>query len=198
MLVGVVTSAGIVAERVAKGDAPVAVAAIIAAAGATVFLVAATFRKLVDAPPVADASRARGGGWPSRAIPSQALAALLGVVLVHVSLRLSDLGAYAWLCERPRQLVNDLAAAFGALALVWGCARQPVGPLASVGAVAICAVYSLTAPRWHLDAWGVELARGSWSSISVQSAVLMQLACSAVGVSVFYRLRARAGAPGPP
>jgi hypothetical protein len=192
MLLAVVSSAGILAERVAKGDAPVAIMATIATAGTTVLVVAATFRTLVAAPPVeAAAGRAPHRGWPSCVIPSQALAALLGVVLVHVAVRLSDLRACAWLCEEPRQLVNDLAAAFGALGLVWGCARRPVGALASLGAVAICAAYSLTAPRWHLDPWGVSLPRGSFGPISVQRAVLMQLACTAVGVSVLYRLRLR-------
>ena len=71
-------------------------------------------------------------------------------------------------------------------------AWQPVGALASLLAVAITVAYALTAPRWHLDARGDAGWHGAARPISVQLAVLVQLACTAVGVGAFHRLSTRA------
>lgn len=190
LLVAVISSAGILAERVARGDARVVMAATATAAVAAVLVLATTFRPFLTPPSEADdVPTARPARWPSRVMGAQALGALLGVAIVHLALRGSSLRACGWLCEQPRQLVNDLAAVFGALALVWGCVRRPVGPFASFAGVAIAALYALTSPQWHLDGWSAEALHGAFSSISVQMAVLAQIACTAVGVGLFHRLR---------
>ncbi|MFT3764090.1 MAG: hypothetical protein QM820_00975 [Minicystis sp.] len=187
LLLALISSAGILAERVAQGDARVVVLADAAAAATAVIVLATTFRSFIT--PRADGGSGVPVTGPSRVIGAQALGAVLGVGLVHLALRGSSLRACGWLCEEPRQIVDDLAAVFGALALVWGSARRPVGPFASLAAVAIAALYALTSPRWHLDAWRAEILQGSFRSISVQIAVLVQLACTAVGVGIFRRLR---------
>src|SRR6185369_2292390 len=134
------------------------------------------FRPLIT--PLSDADSdlpARLVRWPSRVMGAQALGALLGVAIVHLALRGSSLRACGWLCEEPRQLVNDLAAVFGALALVWGCVRRPFGPLATLAAVVIAMLYAITSQQWHLDGWSAEALHGSFSAISVQLAVLAQI-----------------------
>lgn len=196
LLLAVISSAGILAERMAQGDARVVMIADAAAAVAAVAVLATTFRRFVARRSVADHGLVPSS--PARVMGAQAVGALLGVAIVHLVLRGSSLVACGWLCEQPRQLVNDLAAVFGALALVWGCARRPVGAFASLAAVAIAALYAFTSPRWHLDAWGADILHGSFRSISVQIAVLAQLACTAVGTAVFYRLRVSEPPPAAP
>jgi len=187
LLLAIISSAGILAERVERGDARVVGLATAAAAATGVLVLAMTLRRSLapahgpeEAPPTASPA------GPSPVIAAQAVGALLGVVAVHLALRGSSLLSCGWLFEGPRQLVNDFAAVFGALGLVWGCLRRPLGSFASVAAIALVALYALTSTRWHLDAWSAE---GSLSSISVQFAVLAQLASTAVGVAVFHRLR---------
>lgn len=187
LLLAVICSAGILAERLAKGDARIVVLADAAAAATAVVILATIFRRFVT-PPSSAHERAAPPS-PTRLIGAQAVGALLGVALVHVALRRSSLGACGWLCEQPGQLVNDLVGVFGALALVWGCARRPIGALASLGAITIAAAYAYTSSRWHIDPWRSDVLQGSFRSISVQIAVLGQLACTAVGTAVFFRLR---------
>jgi len=177
LVLGIISSAAILADRIARGDAWVVMAAHVIAAASAIVVLAVTGR-----PSFADESRR-----PLGAVSAQAAGAVLGVMLVHLVLQTSPLHSCQWLCERPPQLVNDLAATFGALALLWTCAQQPIGGLSSLLAVGIAVVYAFTASRWHLDAWGDALFRGSHRSIPVQLAVLVQLASTAVGVSVFYR-----------
>ncbi len=186
LLLAIISSAGILAERVERGDARVVALATAAAAATGVLLLATTFRRSLAPLHGAEEAPAASPATPSRVIGAQALGAILGVVAVHLLLCGSPLRSCGWLCEGPRQLVNDFAAVFGALGLVWGCVRQPVGPFASLAAIALAALYALTSPRWHVDAWTVE---GSLRSISVQIAVMSQIACTAVGVAVFHRLR---------
>ncbi|APR78720.1 Aquaporin Z [Minicystis rosea] len=186
LLLAGVSSAGIVAERLSRGDARVVLGADAVAAAVAVIVLATTFRPFITTERDDDGAPRRS---PARVIGAQAVGALAGVALVHLALRATSLRTCGWLCEEPRQIVNDLAAAFGALALVWGCARKPIGELASLGAVAIAAAYAITSSRWHLDAWRADVLHGAFRSISVQIAVLAQIACTAVGVAVFHRLR---------
>jgi hypothetical protein len=190
MALGTISSAAILADRIARGDAWVVTATHAVAAAFVVAVLAVTGRSSFAALRADMGARADASRRPLGAVSVQAAGAVLGVVLVHLVLQHSALRSCQWLCERPPQLVNDLAATFGALALLWTCARQPIGGLSSLLAVGIAGVYALTASRWHLDAWGDALLRGSHRAISVQIAVLVQLVSTAVGVSVFYRLSA--------
>lgn len=194
LLLSTVTSSAILVDRLTRGEPWVVLVTDAVTASVAVLVLATTCRWFFDAPfssstgasgeaRVRAALRAR----LVRVMLAQAVGAVLGVLAVHLALRGSPFGAYAWLSERPPQLVNDFASAFGALALLWACAWQPVGALSSLIAVAISALYAFTAPRWHLDAWGEALRHGAHAPISVQLAVLVQLACTAVGVSAFHR-----------
>lgn len=190
LLVGTTSSAAILATRVVRGESWVVLATDALVAAFAVLVLALTSRRPFDPLRCGTEGRAPVPGQLSGALSAQAAGAVLGILLVHLALRLSPLRACSWLCERPPQLVNDLVASFGALALLWTCARQPVAALSSVLAVGIAALYSLTSSRWHLDAWGGTFALGGRGAISVQLAVLVQLAATAVGVSVFHRLSA--------
>jgi hypothetical protein len=188
LILGTISSAAILADRIARGDSWVVMTTDAVVAASAVVVLAITFRWSFESfRPDAGAS-AQAPGRLLGAISAHAAGAVLGVLLVHLALHSSPLRACQWLCERPPQLVNDFVAAFGAIALIWTCARQPVGALSSLLVVGIAVIYSFTSSRWHLDAWGDALLRGSQRSISVQTAVLVQLAATAVGVSVFFRL----------
>jgi hypothetical protein len=191
LVLGTISSAAILADRIARGDAWVVMTTHAVAAASAVVVLALTSRSSFASLRMGVGARANAPWRALGAVSAQAAGAILGVVLVHLALRSSALRSCLWLCERPPQLVNDLAATFGALALLWTCAQQPIGGLSSLLAVGIAAVYAFTASRWHLDAWGGALFRGSHRSIPVQLAVLVQLASTAVGVSVFYRRSAR-------
>ena len=185
-----ISSSAIVADRIARGRSWVVMATDAVAAATTVLVLAIACRRFFEAPgpgrvPVARPAGVRRG--PFGEVSAQAAGAALGVLLVHLALRSSPLRACAWLCERPPQLVNDFVAVSGALALLWTCARERAGALSSLVAVGISVAYSLTSPRWHLDAWS-DAARGGAHPISVQIAVLIQLAGTAVGGAALRRL----------
>ncbi len=180
----VISSAGIAAERLSRGSAEVTAAATAIASSAAVVVLAIALRPFW---------RKEWGGDPElpafATLASQALGAGLGVLVVHTLLRAGPFQGCVWLCERPAQLVNDFAAVFGALALVWGGTRRGLGLAANLVAFGIAVAYAWTGSRWHLDNWG------TGSRLPVQMAVLVQLAATAIGVEVFCR-RARLGAPG--
>jgi hypothetical protein len=195
-----VTSSCILAERLARGDSRVALWASATVASAAMIVLALTLRPFRTR---FGAERSIAGVALHRvravsAILAQSLGALLGVMLVHFVLRACLLEGRPWLCERSPQLVNDLVATFGALLLVWGAAHRPLGALASIAAVGIAVAYAVTSSHWHLDAPVLPAVRSLLGasrgvSVSVQSSVLAQLACIAVGVGAF-RLRPSEGA----
>jgi hypothetical protein len=179
------TSGAIVADRLSCGAFRVVGPSTVLAAACTISLLSLTRRRVTPAAPPLGAA----GPWRSRGL-AQMAGAVLGVSLVHAALRAAPFAGAAWLCERPPQFVNDFVAAFGALAVMWTCADQPVGGAASLLALAVTACYSFTAPRWHLDPWACPLTRGLDSCVSVQLAVLVQLAATAVGARVLREVSA--------
>lgn len=193
LLFAVVISLGILGERLAPGNVWIVTAANVIGATAALLVLAFTFRPFLtrfDA-----AALPAGSSLQQRRaramIFAQALGAALGVVGVHLILRSSALAARPWLSERPAQLVNDVVAVFGALTLIWSCARRPFGALAGLVGLGLALAYALTSSRWHLDAPPPSSAlalSASFRSVSIQLAVLAQLACTAIATTTFRRL----------
>jgi hypothetical protein len=196
LIFAVIVSSGILVERLAPGNLWIVTLANVVGATASLLVLALTFRPFLTRfeattpGPRAALLRRRALAM----IVAQSLGAALGVLCVHLVLRSSALPARPWLSERPPQLVNDLVAVFGALALIWSCARRPFGVLAGVGALALALGYALTSSRWHLDApppASVRALSTSLQSVSIQLAVLGQLACTAIATTTFRRLAVR-------
>lgn len=181
LLVALATSAGIAGERITEGDFGVALAANAVATIVAIAALVLTMRPLLaffaEAPLVdADARAyrlARAG-----LIVAQVLGAVAGIVLVHFALRREVVGAMPWLSERPAQLVNDVVAVFGLLALVWASANRLDTRLLVV-ALLVMTAYRATASAWHLD----HAPHGFQTTI--QELVVAQFVAAALGLLVF-------------
>jgi hypothetical protein len=196
LVFALIVSSGILIERLAPGNIGIVTMANVIAATAALLVLAFTFRPFLTRFE-ATAHDRRGSLQRRRAlamIVAQSLGAALGVLCVHLILRSAALPARPWLSERPPQFVNDVVAVFGALTLIWSCARRPFGALSGLLALGLALGYALTSSRWHLDAPPPASARAlgvSLRTVSIQLAVLGQLACTAIATTTFRRLSAR-------
>jgi hypothetical protein len=118
----------------------------------------------------------------SSAVP-QIVGAALGIVAVHLCLRLGWIAGAPWLSERPAQLVNDAVAVLATLGVVWACAKGLDLRLLVVTLVLLTA-YRATGRFWHLDAAPHPFV------LSVQDLVLAQFGGVAAAL-VFRRAAAR-------
>lgn len=192
LLLAIVTSAGIAAERVCPGSSAVMITANLVSAIAAVLLLTATlpsFGVAFEAPPsVVGVSMTRARR--RLAMASQAAGGAVAVFAVHWMLE-SQLRTHPWLREQWPQLVNDGVAVLGALALVWAAAERGRGRFATLAAVAIAIAYVVTAPKWHLDASPI----GARAAIGpVQLGVVGRLAVIAALTSALRRGFGGAGA----
>jgi hypothetical protein len=166
---GLVTSGGIVEERLSTGNPIVALAVNAAVSGAAILLLALFQRRLPLSPAL---------------FVSQTLGAAISVLLVHVAVRSGFVVAPYWLAERPPQLVNDAVAVVSTLLLVWACARR-FDLRFLIGALALVTAYRVTSRFWHLDLPPHPFA------LRVQDIVLLQFTAAAIALPL-YRQATRA------
>jgi hypothetical protein len=155
-----VACAGLLAERVSRGNVKVAVVAHVLLTVAVLAI-------------------AHTQGRVPR-VAAQFVGAALGIVIAHSLVRASSLAALPWLSERPGQLVNDAVAVFAPLAVVWGSSRRPPNTVGLVATLLLVTAYRASAAMWHLD--GVSF------SYSVQDLVTGEFAGSAIGITTFRLL----------
>jgi glycerol uptake facilitator-like aquaporin len=151
LLLATVVGSGIMAERLAGGNAAVALLANTVATGAGLVALILTFGPISGAhfnPAVTIADATQGGiAW--RAVPvhvaAQVVGAYVGVAVAHVMFEVPLFEASQHVRAGVGQLVSEFVATFGLLAVIWGCSRQrsSVTPFA-VGAY-ITAAYWFTA-----------------------------------------------------
>lgn len=149
-LLAVVIGSGIMGERLAGGNVAIALLANTIATGAGLVALILTFGSVSGAHfnpavTIADASQ---GGLPWREVPvyvvAQIAGAFLGVVVAHVMFGEPALFASRHVRSGMPQLVSELVATFGLLAVIWGCARRrPSAVPFAVGAY-ITAAYWFT------------------------------------------------------
>ena len=164
---GVVTSGGIVVERLSSGSPNVAVVvkrAIISVAA--ILLLALVQRHVPLSAPVAS---------------TELFGAAAGVALVHVTLRAGLIDRPYWLSERPPQLVNDAVAVLSLLVIVWACTRR-LNLRLLVVALFVLTLYRITGPSWHLDAPPLAFA------LSVQDIVIGQLVAAALALPLYRQM----------
>jgi hypothetical protein len=160
----IVTSAGIVGERLSSGSLRAALASNALMTG-TAIVVLAAVRGKPD-------SSARRSLWPL------AIGGAIGIVAVHAALRLGFVAIPPWMSERPAQLVNDAVAVLALLLVVRASARgfDPAGLAFALG---LLTVYRLTGATWHLDVSPRTFA------VSVQTAVVAHVVAAALALPVF-------------
>jgi hypothetical protein len=163
-VLAIVTSAGIVGERLSSGSVRTALASNALMTGTAIVVLAAV--------------RGRSGSSALRGLWSLAIGGAIGIVAVHAVLRLGFVAIPSWMSERPAQLVNDAVAVLALLLVVRASARdfEPIGLALALG---LLTLYRLTGARWHLDVSPQAFA------ISVQTAVVAHVVAAALALPVF-------------
>jgi hypothetical protein len=160
---GLVTSVGIVEERLSAGSPTIALVVNALVSGSALLVLALVQRRRPLSVEV---------------ITSELLGAATGVLLVHAAVRGGLVSAPYWLAERPPQLVNDVVAVLSTLLLVWACARR-VDLRFLVGALLVVTAYRATAGLWHLDLPPRPFA------LRVQDIVIMQFVAAALALPLY-------------
>jgi glycerol uptake facilitator-like aquaporin len=150
-LLAAVVGSGIMAERLAAGNAALALLANTIATGAALVALILAFgpvsgAHLNPAVPLADAWQ-RGIAWREAPvyIAAQIAGALAGVATAHMMFGLPLFLASTHVRSGPAQLFSEFVATFGLLSVIWGCARhRPAAVPFAVGAY-ITAAYWFTA-----------------------------------------------------
>lgn len=150
-LMAAVVGSGIMAEKLSAGNISLALLENTLATGSALVALILTFGPVSGAHfnPAVTLADAVAGGMPWRTVPAYVLAqcagAMAGVYAAHLMFGLPVLQISAHARSGPAQLFSEFVAAFGLMAVIWGCARtrMPAVPFA-VGAY-ITAAYWFTA-----------------------------------------------------
>jgi hypothetical protein len=103
----------------------------------------------------------RRGVRSVRVLVLQVAGAAVGILAVHLALRLGFITGAAWLVEKPAQLMNDVVAVAATLAVAWACARGLSSRLL-LAVLVLLTAYRATARLWHV---AVALALGVYSGL---------------------------------
>src|SRR3979409_38409 len=150
-LLAVVIGSGIMGERLANGNAAIALLANTIATGAGLAALILTFGPVSGAHfnPAVTLADASQGGLSWRDVPvyfaAQVAGAFAGVAIAHVMFKEPAL-FFASQHERsgPSQLLSEFVATFGLLAVIWGCIRRRPGAVPFAVGAYITAAYWFT------------------------------------------------------
>jgi glycerol uptake facilitator-like aquaporin len=147
---------------------------------------------------IADASQ---GGLPWREVPAyvcaQVLGAFVGVMVAHVMFGEPLLSASRHERSGPAQLVSELVATFGLLAVIWGCGRRRADAVPFAVGAYITAAYWFTSSTSFANP-AVTLARAASDTFAgirptdVPGFVIAQL-CGAAAATWLFRWLLPAG-----
>jgi glycerol uptake facilitator-like aquaporin len=150
LLLATVVGSGIMAERLSGGNVGLALLANALATGAGLVALILTFgpisgAHLNPAVTLADASQ---GGLPWREVPTylvaQTAGAFGGVALAHGMFGEPLFAASRHVRSGPAQLLSEVVATFGLLAVIWGCSRRRSRAVPFAVAAYIVAAYWFT------------------------------------------------------
>ncbi len=151
LLLAAVVGSGIKGERLAAGNVAIALLANTLATGAALIAIILAFGPVSGAHlnPAVTLADAWLGGIPWRETPAYIVAqlagAFAGVAVAHLMFGLSVYAVSVHARSGPTQVFSEFVAAFGLLAVIWGCVRtRPSGVPFAVGAY-IAAAYWFTA-----------------------------------------------------
>ncbi len=129
MLLAAVVGSGVMGERLAGGNAAIALLANTLATGAALFALILTFGPISGAHfnPAVTLSDASQGGLPWREVPAylaaQIVGAFGGVAIAHLMFGLPLFFASRHDRSGLRQMFSEFIATFGLIAVIWGCVR---------------------------------------------------------------------------
>jgi glycerol uptake facilitator-like aquaporin len=195
-LLATVVGSGIMGERLAGGNAAVALLANTLATGAGLVAIILTFGPISGAHfnPAVTLADASQGGLPWSDVPwyvaVQICGALAGVAAANVMFELPLFFASGHVRQGLAQMFSEFVATFGLLAVIWGCARlrSPAVPFAV--AAYITAAYWFTASTSFANP-AVTLARAASDTfagirpVDVPGFVLAQLIGAAAATALF-------------
>jgi glycerol uptake facilitator-like aquaporin len=138
LLVATVVGSGIMAERLAGGNAALALLANTIATGAALVALILTFGPISGAHlnPVVSVADALEGGlrWKETLayIAAQVFGGVCGTMLAHAMFSLPFVSLSRHVRSGPAQFASEFTATFGLLCVIWGCSRSrsPVVPVA--------------------------------------------------------------------
>lgn len=149
-LLAAVIGSGIMGERLAGGNAAIALLANTIATGAALVALILTFGPISGAHfnPAVTLADASQGGIRWRDVPfyitAQVLGALSGTAMAHVMFGLPLLFAARHVRAGFAQLFSEFVATFGLLAVIWGCVRRRSSIVPFAVAAYITAAYWFT------------------------------------------------------
>jgi glycerol uptake facilitator-like aquaporin len=146
-----VVGSGIMGERLAAGNAAVALLANTLATGAALVALILTFGPISGAHfnPAVTLADASQGGLSWRDVPGyvavQIVGAFAGVAAANIMFELPPFFASRHARQGPAQMFSEFVATFGLLAVIWGCARLRSAAVPFAVAAYITAAYWFTA-----------------------------------------------------
>jgi glycerol uptake facilitator-like aquaporin len=150
-LLATVVGSGIMGERLAAGNAAVALLANTLATGAALVALILTFGPISGAHfnPAVTLADASQGGLSWRDVPGyvavQIVGAFAGVAAANIMFELPLFFASRHVRHGPAQMFSEFVATFGLLAVIWGCARLRSAAVPFAVAAYITAAYWFTA-----------------------------------------------------
>ncbi|MGQ0505014.1 MAG: MIP/aquaporin family protein, partial [Myxococcaceae bacterium] len=196
LLLTTVVGSGIMGDRLAGGNVAVALLANTLATGAGLIALILTFgptsgAHFNPAVTVADASQ---GGLPWREVPlyvlAQVLGAITGVVSAHMMFGEQALTVSTHVRSGWSQVISELIATFGLLAVIWGCSRRRSEAVPFAVGAYITAAYWFTASTSFANP-AVTLARALTNTFSgirpidVPAFILAQVVGAAAATLLF-------------
>ena len=151
LLLAAVVGSGIMAERLAGGNAAMALLANTIATGAALVALILTFGPISGAHfnPAVTLADASQGGLPWDEVPlylvAQVIGAFAGVAAANTMFELPLFFASRHARSGPAQAFSEFVATFGLLAVIWGCARSRSSAVPFAVASYVTAAYWFTA-----------------------------------------------------
>jgi glycerol uptake facilitator-like aquaporin len=196
LLLAAVVGSGIMGASLADGNQAIALLASSVATGAALVALIVVFGPISGAHfnPAVSLSDASQGGLPWREVPGYVAAqtggALTGVALANAMFAKPVLFLSTHARSGPAQLLGELVATFGLLAVIWGCTRRRAGAVPFVVAAYITAAYWFTSSTSFANP-AVTLARAFTDTFAgirphdVPGFVLAQLVGAGAATAVF-------------
>ena len=195
-LLATVVGSGIMGERLAAGNAAVALLANTLATGAALVALILTFGPISGAHfnPAVTLADASQGGLSWRDVPGyvavQIVGAFAGVAAANIMFELPLFFASRHVRHGPAQMFSEFVATFGLLAVIWGCARLRSAAVPFAVAAYITAAYWFTASTSFANP-AVTLARAATDTfagirpVDVPGFIVAQLIGAAAATMLF-------------
>jgi glycerol uptake facilitator-like aquaporin len=171
LLLATVVGSGIMGDRLSGGNVALALLANTIATGAGLVALSLTFGPISGAHfnPAVTLADATQGGLPWKDVPvyvvAQIAGAFAGVAIAHVMFGEAIFSASEHARSGMAQLVSELVATFGLLAVIWGCVRRRASAVPFAVGAYITAAYWFTSSTSFANP-AVTLARAATNTFA--------------------------------